>query len=222
MASTRLRKVALIAAAVTALGGTVAISAPRTALVKTGLDGTLLRVLESRFAPAVVHDWSEVTGLIIAGGSPLRAAEAIRLAERHSHLRIILSGPSDAEIALFAQARGLADRLHIDRQPQNTYENAQMSKARVSPQAGDRWLLVTSASHMPRAIGAFYAVGFHVEAWPVADGDAVSASYVATHEWLGLLAYWLKGHTIALFPGEAHVTGVRQAHEARIGLTGRG
>lgn len=50
MASTSLRKVALLAAAVTALGGTVAISAPRTALVSTGLDGQLVRALEQRVA----------------------------------------------------------------------------------------------------------------------------------------------------------------------------
>lgn len=221
MASTSLRKVAVIAAAVTALGGTVAISAPRTALVRTGLDGTLVRMLEERFTPATVQDWSSVTGLIVAGGSVVRAAEAIRLAERHPHLRIVLSGPGDAEIAQFAQAGNLGDRLHIDRQPQNTYENAVMSKALVAPGPGERWLLVTSASHMPRAIGAFYAVGFHVDAWPVNDGDTETASQVATHEWLGLVAYWLRGRTIALFPGESHVSGVTRAVESRAGLTRR-
>lgn len=220
MPSTSLRKVALIAAAATAFGGSVAISAPRSALVTTGLDGTLIRMLEGRFSPAAVHDWTGVTGLIVAGGSVFRSAEAIRLAERHPHLRVVLSGPSDEEIVLFART-SIADRLHVDRQPQNTYENALMSQALVAPRPGERWLLVTSASHMPRAIGAFYAVGFQVEVWPVADGDAETASHVATHEWIGLVAYWLRGRSIALFPGEAHVSGARRAAEARTGLTRR-
>lgn len=218
MASTRLRKVASIAAAATAIGGTVAIPAPRTALVQTGMAGTLVRLLEDRFTAAVVHDWSTVTGLVVTGGSTLRTAEALRLAEQHLHLRIVLSGPSDSEVSA-AQARGLGDRLQIDRQPQNTYENALMSKALLSPGDGERWLLVTSAYHMPRAIGAFHAVGFHVEAWPVNDGGAANASHIATHEWLGLLAYWLKGRTIALFPGESDIARTSLRH---VGLTREG
>ena len=32
---------------------------------------------------------------------------------------------------------------------------------------GKRWLLITSAYHMPRAMGAFRQAGFEVEPWPV-------------------------------------------------------
>ena len=37
----------------------------------------------------------------------------------------------------------------------------------VEPKPGERWLLVTSAFHMPRSIGAFRNAGFDVEAYPV-------------------------------------------------------
>ena len=37
----------------------------------------------------------------------------------------------------------------------NTVENAVFTKALVQPKPGERWLLVTSAQHMPRAIGCF-------------------------------------------------------------------
>ena len=47
------------------LGGTMAISAPRTALVRSGLDNRLIRVLEQRFTPAPIADWSHVSGLIV-------------------------------------------------------------------------------------------------------------------------------------------------------------
>ncbi len=99
MASTSIRKVAFIAAALTVLGGTMAISAPRTAFVAAGLDTLLVRVLESRFAPAFVDDWKDVTGLIVLGGTTTRAEEAVRLAQRYPHLRIVLSGPGDPEVA---------------------------------------------------------------------------------------------------------------------------
>jgi hypothetical protein len=69
---------------------------------------------------------------------------------------------------------------------------------------------------MPRAIGAFRAVSFPVEAYPVdwrtrGSEDAalpfaifsagLARMDTAAHEWLGLLAYRLTGRSSALFPG---------------------
>ena len=85
----------------------------------------------------------------------------------------------------------------------------------VKPKPGERWLLVTSAQHMPRAIGCFRKVGFPVEAYPV-DWHTfprwrfiIPASFSrglkrtddAVHEWLGLVVYWLTGRTSTLLPG---------------------
>ena len=76
-----------------------------------------------------------------------------------------------------------------------------MAKALADPKPGQRWLLITSAWHMPRAIGLFRKAGFNVEAWPVdyrtaGPGDAwrLFASPVeglrrldlVAKEWLGL------------------------------------
>ena len=49
----------------------------------------------------------------------------------------------------------------------NTVENALFSKEIAQPKPGERWLLVTSAYHLPRAIGVFRKAGFAVEAYPV-------------------------------------------------------
>ena len=40
------------------------------------------------------------------------------------------------------------------------------SKELVTPQAGETWLLVTSAFHMPRSVGLFRKVDFPVIPWP--------------------------------------------------------
>jgi uncharacterized SAM-binding protein YcdF (DUF218 family) len=68
---------------------------------------------------------------------------------------------------------------------------------------------------MPRAIGAFRRAGFPVEAFPVdwrtrgpidlwLPFESVTAGLrrtdTATHEWIGLIAYWLTGRTSELFP----------------------
>ena len=73
----------------------------------------------------------------------------------------------------------------------------------VKPKPGERWLLVTSATHMPRSIGAFRQAGFPVIPYPVnyrTNGRLWSLSMPsnklralqlvdqATHEWLGLAA----------------------------------
>jgi len=59
------------------------------------------------------------------------------------------------------------DRLMMERRSLNTRENAEFTKAMVSPKSGERWLLVTSAHHMPRSVGIFRRVGFEVEPYPV-------------------------------------------------------
>lgn len=111
------------------------------------------------------------------------------------------------------------ERLIIEAKSRDTYENAVFLKEELAREGelgpGKRWVLVTSAYHMPRAIGAFRAAGFDVEAWPVdyrtrgrADltrpFDKVSEGLrrvdVAAREWAGLLAYWLRGRSDAPFP----------------------
>src|SRR5262249_22192674 len=76
------------------------------------------------------------------------------------------------------------------------------SKATAHPNSGDRWLLITSAAHMPRAIATFQRQGFAVDPWPMYDLDAYQPRpmSMAYHEWLGLAGYWLLGRTSNVLP----------------------
>jgi uncharacterized SAM-binding protein YcdF (DUF218 family) len=66
--------------------------------------------------------------------------------------------------------------------------------------------LVTSAYHMPRAMGAFRAVGFPVQADPVGlqhskpDDEGGRQAVLALKEYIALFAYWLSGQSNELFP----------------------
>jgi uncharacterized SAM-binding protein YcdF (DUF218 family) len=108
------------------------------------------------------------------------------------------------------------DRLIMERRSRNTEENAEFSKALVSPKSGERWLLVTSAHHMARSVGIFRKVGFAVEPYPVdwrmggRDDllrfsvhfiEGLSRLDTASREWMGLIAYWITGKTSEFFPG---------------------
>jgi uncharacterized SAM-binding protein YcdF (DUF218 family) len=164
--------------------------------------------LESRFERVSVANWAEIRGIIVLGGNPSRLKEAFRLMEAQPQLSVIISGPSEYEIGqVTALAPEIRDRINFERQSisdyHSTYGNAVFSKLMVKPLPGQRWLLLTSAVHMPRAIGAFRKVGFYVEPWPVMDRseDFATLARVTEHEWLGLMVYWLIGRTTALLPG---------------------
>jgi uncharacterized SAM-binding protein YcdF (DUF218 family) len=206
----------------------------------------LLYPLEERFPPwdakrgapdgivvlggAVETDASEFHGETELNASAGRMIAAAMLAHRYPNARILFSGGSasllgddshkeaDYVAALF-EGLGIArDRLMLERLSRNTFENAEFSKALAAPKPGERWLLVTSAFHMPRSVGIFRKAGFAVEPYPTdwrlagpADllrfaaysAEGLQHTDLAVREWMGLLAYWLTGKTSELFPGPA-------------------
>jgi uncharacterized SAM-binding protein YcdF (DUF218 family) len=132
--------------------------------------------------------------------------------------RLIYGGATEAELAarLFESFGIPKQRVILEGKSRDTDENARFTKELVLPKPGERWLIVTSAHHMPRSIGTFRAAGFPVEAFPVdyrtrgaADllrpfatlGDGLRRTDTAVREWVGLMAYRLTGRTADLFPG---------------------
>ncbi|HEV2263689.1 MAG TPA: YdcF family protein [Stellaceae bacterium] len=194
--------------------------------------------LENRFP--VLHTLPDkVDGIILLGGavdpertaeygqvalnqSAARVVEALRLAQHYPTARILLSGgvggllnepttEAAATAQLLAELGVTPSRLVIEDKSRTTHENAVFSKQIVNPASGQVWILVTSADHMPRAVGCFRKVGWPVVADPV-DFEAAKRLHIslasglgsvneAAHEWLGLAAYRLAGWTNVLFPG---------------------
>jgi uncharacterized SAM-binding protein YcdF (DUF218 family) len=124
---------------------------------------------------------------------------------------------ADYASALFESLGIPKSRLIMERRSRNTYENAQFTADMVKPKPGERWLLVTSAYHMPRSIGLFRKAGFAVEAYPVdwrvgrtlgeslaftaVANDGLARTDIGLREWMGLVAYRLTGKIDALLPG---------------------
>lgn len=208
----------------------------------TTMGDLLLAPLESDFSVPTPAP-AEVDGIIVLGGGfdPVvsaarhsfelaeagdRYVEALRLGRLYPGAKIVVTGgvgalsakgDTDAVISKrFFEAFGVSpSRLIYEGKSRNTYENAVFTKQLVDPREGQTWLLVTSAFHMPRAMGVFRKVGFPVLAWPAdyrtappvalhiaPEGPVGNLGKLSTaiHEWIGLGAYYLMGRTSALFP----------------------
>ncbi|MBL8593086.1 MAG: YdcF family protein [Devosia sp.] len=201
----------------------------------------LITPLEQRFErpPEPV----EVDGIVVLGGgmdgevnsvrggfelnrSGDRFVEALRLALRHPNARIVIAGGMAALVqqepeALagkrFFEAFGIApERILTDDQSRNTEENALFARQLAGATGNQTWLLVTSAFHMPRAVGLFRKADFAVTPWPAdylasgAEGvrikpdqspENIFVSTIALREWTGLLGYYLTGRIDELLPG---------------------
>ncbi len=195
---------------------------PSNLVVSIGLLGVFLMPtrfarLGSRLAVA-----SLVT-LAILGLSPVGNALIIPLEQRFPPWDaargapdgvIVLGGAIAPDISGARNDIALNESALEDRS-RNTAENAIFAKKMAAPQRGERWLLVTSAYHLPRAIGAFRKAGFPVEPYPVdwrtrgsedllrpfpTVGDGLRRTDTAVREWVGLAVYWLSGRSSEFLP----------------------
>jgi uncharacterized SAM-binding protein YcdF (DUF218 family) len=157
------------------------------ALGLTGLVGwlalpdALLRALENRSPPMVALVAEELlpyTGVVVLGGAIERQQAAVALLRQHPHLRLLFTGgdgswwgngPSEAKQAeaFFTRMGVAAVRTLYERTSRTTYENAALGAAVPGVDMTQRWLLITTASHMPRALATFQAVGWNVTPYPV-------------------------------------------------------
>ncbi len=207
--------------------------------------GTLaLNWIEDRIPPPAELP-ARIDGIVVLGGDVnprmmrLRPAtpgsDASRqiafadLARRYPAAKLVYSGGSgqllDRTDTDSDGARRLLPMLGLDParvifedRSRNTWENAVFAREMAQPKEGEVWLLVTSAFHMPRAVGCFrqagwrglvpYPVGYRtppdpVDEWSLAlsfDGR-MGILYAALREFAGLVYYRLTGRTDAWVPG---------------------
>ncbi len=158
-----------------------------------------------------------------------RVVEAAMLARRLPSVPLIYSGGS-ANIFYESMSEAKAakeiliglgvarNRILYDHTSRTTGENAEETVKLVAALPGGlngRYLLVTSAYHMPRSMGVFRKAGIDVIAWPVdfrsrgskdlwrffdKPSEGLRRVDIIVREWIGLLAYWLGGSTTKLFP----------------------
>ncbi|MES2463268.1 MAG: YdcF family protein [Armatimonadota bacterium] len=199
----------------------------------------LLGPLENRFPK--IQPPQQITGIIVLGGA-IRASQSknrdtislnfraermlafVKLAIRYPNAKLVFSGGAGGLQAQSANEADEARKLLVGLFPsrkniifedrsRNTRDNALFSKDLVRPLPSERWLLITSAADMPRAVGCFaklkwdvipYPVDYHtgLDTW---SGQGLVQGFEqinwAVHEWIGLVYYRLRGWTPSIFPG---------------------
>lgn len=202
----------------------------------------LLRPLEDRF-PQPALDGPAPAGIVVLGGpidqvigaarrqvalgeGATRLTAGVALSRRFPQAVLVYTGGSNSLLSeegdeaadakrLWVELGVDLGRIRLERASRNTEENARFTRDLVHPAPGQRWVLVTSAYHMPRAVGLFRAAGFDVVPYPVdyrstgtsrdvAPTAEISAGLkrldMAVREWIGLAAYRASGRIGDLFP----------------------
>lgn len=200
------------------------------------LPEAIIRQLESRYPEMAPNAKLEgYAGVVVLGGAtesgrtqmahvqPMlndaaeRMTGTVAVLRANPQLRVLFTGgegalmgvgQSEAERAkMFFDSLGLSGpQVQYESASRNTYENAVLTAKLPGVDPTHRWLLVTSAWHMPRSMATFAKAGWNVTAYPVdfrtgADSDWLDFSMaggavewqLALHELVGLLAYKLTG-----------------------------
>lgn len=200
------------------------------------LPDLLIRQLENQYAEVPPDaDLSGYFGIVVLGGStapayvarahtqPLlneaaeRLTATVAMLQVNPHLHVLYTGggrtlsegdPTEAQLAqmFFASQSVPTQGVLYESASRTTHENAVLSAQLQGVDTTRRWLLVTSAWHMPRSMATFAKAGWNMTAYPVDFRTGRSTPWttyglesgirswrLVLHELLGGLAYRLTG-----------------------------
>lgn len=177
---------------------------------------------------------SQARGQMATNAAAERLLVAVTLGLRYPAAKVIFTGgygwltgtPVTAAQSVkgYLEEAGIApDRILVESRSRNTWENAAFVREMIEGEGlrcPCRFALVTSAAHMPRAVGVFRKAGFEGEGralYPVPVDyrtrgredawdpyfwmhEGVEQTDLAFKEWVGLLAYFVSGRTDTLWP----------------------
>jgi uncharacterized SAM-binding protein YcdF (DUF218 family) len=177
-------------------------------------------VLGGTERPTPTAEWNQPT---LSDPAPIAALVA--LGRQYPDARLIFTGGSgtlqrqpitEGEVVRRFLRWIAADptRVIYEERSRNTHENATLTRDLIKPKPGERWILVTQAIAMPRAVAVFRQAGFDVIPYPAGymtsgepqeilsfalSGGLTTAS-AAMHEWIGLLVYRFLGYSNQVWP----------------------
>jgi uncharacterized SAM-binding protein YcdF (DUF218 family) len=193
----------------------------------------LLYPLESRYSPnpelqqvdgiialsgALDPMQTELWDQVMVGGAAERNFAFMRLAREFPKAKLVYTGGASSMVNQNYKAADVAKRLFkeqgldlsriiFERESRNTWENGLFTKRLVIPKEGERWVLITTAWHMPRSVDVFCKLGWDVIPYPVdfqttpgylftmnwSFAGHLAGLVTAVRAWVGQIAYQLTG-----------------------------
>ena len=191
---------------------------PKQEIANIDIDGVL--ILGAGIDEFMTYEYKQM----ILNDRIERITESAKIIKKFPNAKIIYSGgngtfskpklKSDEVANIFYKQLGVnTDRIIFENKSRNTYENILFSKQIAKPQEDEKWLLVTSAFHMKRAILISKKQKWKFIPYPVDFKQSKKISLKpsihffsnftsfqkAFHEWLGLFSYYLMGRTDNFF-----------------------
>lgn len=180
-------------------------------------------VLGGSVSPTLTHAYDQVN----LNDSVERMTQALPILQKYPLVPLIYTGGSgkiiqeqttEAAVAkrFYREIGWDSFRFHFEDKSRNTYQNAVFSRELINqkfgtdmhhPKDGQKWILITSAVHMPRAMHVFESDGWAVIPYPVDFQRAGEIDWIphynfishathlgpVLHEYIGILAYWATG-----------------------------
>ena len=187
-------------------------------ILPSQIDGIL--ILSGATDPVLTKEYNQIQ----LTGSVERLTESIQLMQRYPKAKVIFSGGSGSinnqELThtyvarkFFEQQQVNTDKIIFESKSRNTYENILYSKKIAKPTSEENWLVVTSAFHMTRALNIGeklnwifipYTVDYYlpkVFSWRLSINflSNIGTLQAASHEWIGLIAYYLMERTSKIY-----------------------
>lgn len=197
--------------------------------------------LEKQF-PRVHRLPDKIDGILMLGGPEMttltkyrqqvqlnhraeRYTAFLSLIKKHPDARHVFAGGSGnigqrgfkaADVArmLLAEQGVDTQKIIFESESRNTYENALLTQQMVHPKPGENWILITTASHMPRSVGVFHQLNWQVIPFPVDYRThhkllfEININFAGNlrelksgmYAWIGLAAYFFTQKTPCLLP----------------------
>jgi uncharacterized SAM-binding protein YcdF (DUF218 family) len=178
------------------------------------VDGIL--ILSGATDPVLTEEYDQVS----LNGSVERLTESILLIKKYPSAKVFFAGGlgsinrsdlSHSSVAKIFYKNLDVDiqRIYFEDKSRNTYENILFAKKKFNPNKNDKWILITSAFHLKRAINIGdklnwnfipYAADFRLPkkfSWKP-NFNIVGNFYnfqQSSHEWLGLVSYYFMGRS---------------------------
>ena len=176
------------------------------------VDGII--VLSGGLDPTLSAMWQQT----VVNNSAERVLASLVLMKKFPNAQLVYTGGSGrltnqqykaADAALqFYKEHGLdTTRIIFERESRNTSENVIFTKKLVNPAKDEKWLLITTAWHMPRSVAIFCKSEWSVIPYPVdyrtkpkklfridwSFGGHLRNLSIGIKEWLGRVAYSVMG-----------------------------